>query len=87
MSSTSATSSPVSVASNSSAAAAGGSVINVNSLVSQLVTATQAPQQALINSRTQAVTAQISALGSLKGALSSFQSSLGTLDTPDAFNA
>ena len=87
MTSTTATSSPVSVASSSSAGAAGGSVINVNSLVSQLVTATQAPQQALINSRTQAVTAQISALGALKGALSSFQSSLSTLDTPDAFNA
>lgn len=84
---TSATSSPVSVASSSSAGAAGGSVINVSSLVSQLVTATQAPQQALISSKTQAVTAQISALGSLKGALSSFQSSLSTLDTPDAFNA
>jgi flagellar hook-associated protein 2 len=87
MTSTSATSSPVSVASSSSAGAAGGSVINVNSLVSQLVTATQAPQQALINSQTQAVTAQISALGSLKGALSTFQSSLSTLDTPAAFNA
>src|SRR3569833_1900746 len=87
MTSTSATSSPVSVASNSSAGAAGGSVINVTSLVSQLVTATQAPQQALINSQTQAVTAQISALGALKGALSSFQSSLAALDTPDAFNA
>jgi len=77
----------VSVASSSSAGAAGGSVINVSSLVSQLVAATQAPQQALINSRTQAVTAQISALGSLKGALSSFQSSLSALDTPDSFNA
>jgi flagellar hook-associated protein 2 len=83
----SSTSSPVSVASSSSAGAAGGSVINVSSLVSQLVTATQAPQQALISSKTQAITAQISALGSLKGALSSFQSSLSTLATPDAFNA
>jgi len=84
---TSATSSPVSVASSSSAGAAGGSVINVSQLVSELVTATQAPQQALINTRTQAVTAQISALGSLKSGLSSFQSSLSTLDTPDSFNA
>jgi flagellar hook-associated protein 2 len=75
----------VSIASNSSAQAAGGSVIDVSSLVSQLVAATQAPQQAVITAQTQAVTTQISALGTLKSALSTFQSSLGTLDTPSAF--
>jgi len=78
---------PVSVASNSSSGAAGGSVINVSSLVSQLVAATEAPQQALIANQTSAVTASISALGSLKGALSTFQSSLTALATPGAFNA
>ena len=83
---TSSTSSPVSVASSTSAGAAGGSVINVSSLVSQLVTATQTPQQNLINNQTQAVTTQISALGTLKSALATFQSSLSTLDTPSAFN-
>src|SRR5580692_2157563 len=77
---------PVSIASSSSAAAAGGSVINVSSLVSQLVAATQAPQEALINNQTQAVTAQISALGTLKSSLSTFQSSLSALDTPSAFD-
>src|ERR1700722_781246 len=77
---------PVSIASSSSAAAAGGSVINVSSLVSQLVAATQDPQQALINNQTQAVTTQISALGTLKGSLSTFQSSLAALDTPSAFD-
>jgi flagellar hook-associated protein 2 len=77
---------PVSIASSSSAGAAGGSVINVSSLVSQLVAATQAPQQALITTQTQAVTTQISALGTLKSALSTFQSSLSALDTPTAFN-
>jgi flagellar hook-associated protein 2 len=75
----------VSVASNSSSGAAGGSVINVSSLVSQLVAATQAPQQSLITSKTQAVTAQISSVGTLKSALSTFQSSLAALDTPSAF--
>src|ERR1700743_3226292 len=79
-------SAPVSIASSSSAAAAGGSVINVSSLVSQLVAATQAPQEALINTQTQAVTAQISALGTLKSSLSTFQSSLTVLDTPTAFD-
>jgi flagellar hook-associated protein 2 len=74
-----------SVASSSSAGAAGGSVINVSSLVSQLVAATQAPQQALIDNQTQQVTTQISALGTLKGALSTFQSSLSALSSPGAF--
>jgi flagellar hook-associated protein 2 len=74
----------VSVASNSSAGAAGGSVINVSTLVAQLVTATAAPQEALISSQTQQVTAQISALGTLKGALATFQAALASVDTPSA---
>src|SRR5665213_444293 len=78
---------PVSIASSSSAAAAGGSVINVSSLVSQLVAATEAPQQALIANQTTAVTAKISAVGSLQSALATFQSSLIPLSTPSAFNA
>jgi flagellar hook-associated protein 2 len=86
MSSTSATSNPVTIA-NGTAGAAGGSVINVSQLVSQLVQATQAPQQNLIATRTTAVTTQISAVGQLKSALSTFQSSLGALDTESAFNA
>ncbi len=78
---------PVSIASSASAAAAGGSVINVSSLVSQLVAATDAPQQALITHQTQTNTTNISALGSLKGALSTFQSSLTALSTRSQFNA
>jgi flagellar hook-associated protein 2 len=81
------TSTPVSVASNSSAGAAGGSVINVSSLVSQLVAAAQAPQESIIASQTSAVTTEISAIGSLQSALSTFQSSLTPLATPGAFNA
>ena len=87
MTTTTATSTPVSVASSSSSAAAGGSVINVSSLVSQIVAATRAPQDALISTQTQTVTTQISAVGTLKGALSTFQSSLSAIDTPSAFNA
>ena len=86
MSSTSATSNPVTIA-NGAAGAAGGSVINVAQLVSQLVQATQAPQQNIINKRTTEVTTQISAVAQLKSALSTFQSSLGALDTQSAFNA
>lgn len=80
------TSSVVSVASNTSAGAAGGSVIDVSSLVSQLVAATKAPQESLISNHTQAVTAQISAVSTLKNALATFQSSLSTLNTPSSFN-
>src|SRR5579871_5863393 len=87
MSTVNSTTSPVSIASSSSAAAAGGSVIDVNSLVSQLVAATRAPQDSVIASKTQAVTTQITALGTLKGALSTFQTALAALDTPSAFNA
>jgi flagellar hook-associated protein 2 len=81
------TNSPVNIASNTSSGAAGGSVLNVSSLVSELVAAEEAPQQTLITNQTQAVTAQVSALGTLQSALSTFQSSLSSLDTPDAFNA
>ena len=83
----SSTSTPVSIASSSSAAAAGGSVIDVNSLVSQLVAASRAPKDAIISQQTQTVTTQISALGTLKSALSTFQDSLSAIDTPTAFNA
>ena len=79
--------SPVSIASSTSAGAAGGSVIDVASLVSQLIAATQAPQEALIQNQTQAVTSEISAVGQLKSALSTFQSSLSSLDTPSAFGS
>ena len=77
----------VSVASNTSAGGAGGSVIDVSTLVSQLVAATKAPQEAVINSETQSVTAQISSVGTLKSALSTFQASLSPLATTSAFDA
>ncbi len=77
----------ISIASNTSAGAAGGSVIDVSSLVSQLVAATQAPQQSLISQKTQSVTTEISSVGTLKGALSTFQSALSAIDSPSAFNA
>ncbi|HWG75738.1 MAG TPA: flagellar filament capping protein FliD [Steroidobacteraceae bacterium] len=77
----------VSVAGSSSADAAGGSVINVSSLVSQLVAAAQAPRESIISNQTESVTAQISAVATLQSALSTFQSSLSSLATPSAFNA
>ena len=79
--------STVSVSASSTASGAGGSVINVSSLVSQLVAATRAPQDAQIASQTSAVTTKISAVGTLKGALSTFQASLASLSTSSAFAA
>lgn len=81
----SSSSSVVSVASSTSAGAAGGSVIDVNSLVSQLVAATRGPQDTQIASQTTAVTTKISAVGTLKSALSTFQSALSSLDTASSF--
>jgi flagellar hook-associated protein 2 len=71
----------------SSTAATGGSVIDVNSLVSQLVSASRAPKDAIISTQTQKATTQISAVGTLKGALSAFQTALAGLNTPESFNA
>src|ERR1700722_11247121 len=81
---------PVSIAGTGSTAtsnAAGGSVINVSTLVSELVAAAQAPQQQLITNQTTAVTANLSAVGTLKSALSTFQSALTALSTPSSFNS
>jgi flagellar hook-associated protein 2 len=69
------------------AAAAGGSVINVSTLVSQLVQATRGPRDQVITQESSAVTTKISALSTLKSALSTFESSLSTLNTPSAFSA
>ncbi len=77
----------VTVAGSTSAASAGGSVIDVGSLVSQLVSASRAPQAALISRQSSAVTTKISALGALKGALGTFQASLASINKPDAFSA
>jgi flagellar hook-associated protein 2 len=77
----------VSVAGNSSAAATGGSVIDVSELVSELVTAQYAGQVANLQNQTTALTSQISALGTFKSALSTFQGALSSLDSPTSFNA
>lgn len=77
----------VSVASSSSAGAAGGSVINVSTLVSELVASSRAPQQAIIAADTQSVTTQISAVGTLKSALATFQGSLTPVATTSAFDS
>lgn len=62
-----------------------GGVLDVNSLVTQLVSAERGSQAAPITRREVAVTTQISAIGSLKGALGSVKSALEPLRTIEAF--
>ena len=66
--------------------AVGGSQIDVQSLVSQLITAERATPDAQIARAEERVTTQISALGSLMGSLSTFRSALSSLKTVDVFS-
>ncbi|HEU4602422.1 MAG TPA: flagellar filament capping protein FliD [Steroidobacteraceae bacterium] len=63
-----------------------GSGLDVNGLVTQLVNAEKTPKTQQITKQQTTVATQISAMGSLKGALGAFQSVLSPLKTPDAFN-
>src|SRR6185312_11561500 len=62
-----------------------GSGLDINSLVTQLVTAEMTPATNRIQRQATSVGTQISALGQLKGALSSFQQALNKLHTVDDF--
>jgi flagellar hook-associated protein 2 len=58
-----------------------GSGLDINGLVEKLVAAERAPQQAQITRRQTSTVTTISALGTLKGALGSFQNALAPLST------
>ncbi len=62
-----------------------GSGLDINSIVSQLMTLEQRPLTALDTKEAQ-YQAQLTAYGSLKGALSTFQSAVASLATPDKFS-
>lgn len=62
-----------------------GSVIDVNSLVTQLVAAERMSPSAQITRRETKTTVQISALANLKGGLAAFQKTLEPLKTESAF--
>src|SRR5262245_61259675 len=66
--------------------AVGGSQIDAQSLVTQLVAAERAPLDKQITRDTNRVTTQISAVGQLMGAMSQFRSALSSLKTVDAFS-
>jgi flagellar hook-associated protein 2 len=64
-----------------------GSGLDINSLVSQLVTAEKATQQAQITRAQTSTVTTISALASLKGAMSTFNTALTPLKTVEIFAA
>ncbi len=63
-----------------------GSGLDVNGLLEQIVAAERAPTENRINRREADYSAKLTALGSFKGALSSFQSSLSSLKLEATFN-
>lgn len=66
--------------------AVGGSQIDVQGLVSQLIAAERAPLDKQITRDAQRVTTQISAVGTLMGAMSTFRSALSSLKSVDVFS-
>lgn len=66
--------------------AVGGSQIDVQSLVAQLVAAERAPLDKQITRESGRVTTQISAVGTLMGTMSTFRSALSSLKTVDVFS-
>lgn len=66
-------------------AAGTGSGIDIEGLISQLVAAEAEPTNARYNQRESDLQAELSAFGTLKGALSSFQTSLSSLGESDTF--
>ena len=63
-----------------------GSNLDVNGIVSQLMAIESRPLQAL-DQKEAAFQAQLSAFGTLKGALSSFQTAIADLNDPNRFQA
>ena len=64
-----------------------GSGLDLSGLLTQLVNAEKAPQQAIINQQTATANANISALGTLQSALTTFQSALANLKDASDYNA
>jgi flagellar hook-associated protein 2 len=62
-----------------------GSGLDVQSLVTKLVAADRAPADARLTRQAQGIASGVSALGSLKGALASFQSAVQSLSTSAQF--
>ncbi|MCW9046474.1 MAG: flagellar filament capping protein FliD [Gammaproteobacteria bacterium] len=64
-----------------------GSGLDVNSILEQIVEAERAPTENRLNLNEAKLQAELSAFGTLKGSVSSFQSSLGKLTSASLFNS
>ncbi|KTT49235.1 branched-chain alpha-keto acid dehydrogenase subunit E2, partial [Pseudomonas oryzihabitans] len=65
----------------------GGSGLDIDSIVTKMVAAEKAPKMDQLNSTQTKATAQLTAIGSLKSAISEFQTALTTLNSPTSFQA
>lgn len=64
-----------------------GSGINIDDMVSAIVTAERTPKETQLSNLETKTTAKLTSLGQLKGAISSFQSALVTLNSTSSFLA
>ncbi len=64
-----------------------GSGLDANGILEQIVAAERGPTENRLNLKEAKLQAELSAFGSLKGAISSFQSSLSKLKSPTFFNS
>lgn len=65
----------------------GGSGLDIDSIVTKMVAAEKAPKQDQLSATQSKATAQLTAIGSLKSAISEFQTALTTLNSPTSFQA
>ncbi|TCQ94311.1 flagellar filament capping protein FliD [Pseudomonas sp. JUb52] len=65
----------------------GGSGLDIDNIVKTMVSAEKAPKQNQLTKTESTAVAQLTAVGSLKGAISEFQSALSTLNSPSSFLA
>ncbi|MDR9765677.1 flagellar filament capping protein FliD [Shewanella baltica] len=63
-----------------------GSGLKINEIVQVLVDAEKKPKEAMFNKKEDSIKAKVSAMGTLKSALSTFQDALKKLQTGDALN-
>ena len=85
-SSTSSTSSTSSSSAGTVSSLGAGSGLDLSGLLTQLVDAEKAPEQAIIDQKTETTNAEISALGTLQSQLETFQTALANLKDTSDFN-
>ena len=63
-----------------------GSGLDVNNILEQIVAAERGPTENRLNFQEAELQAELTAFGTLKGSVSTFQSALGNLKSPTFFN-